>query len=177
MAQVTPDAAKQIREGEERDSEFDGWEEIIPGSVQPEVSQPSFLPKMVKDVTLRKNGVPKTAHSLMYRLCFLIETETEALTLNSRDRGRIAGALGHLVDAGADLSQLNRFEDWWATHWQSKSKSGSYVPPTPEQVVRYWVTAMKAPTYTPVKQVPSEPKHLDIDLVAVMQKRAKARYE
>lgn len=177
MAQVTPDAAKQIRKGENGASEFDGWDDLDSGSVQPEVFQPSFLspPRVAKD--FRSNVVPKSSHHLLQRLCFLVETEAEALTLTSGARGRIAGALGNLANAGADLSQLNRFEDWWNTQWRSKDKQGSYQPPTPEQVVEYWFIAMKAETYKPVKLVPAEPKHLDIDLVEVMKNRAKSRYE
>jgi hypothetical protein len=160
---------------EETSPEFADWDEISPDSTQT-VSQPTFLPERVKK---KQNGVddqvPKVAHLILQRLCYMADTVEETLLISSSDRGRIASALGKLRDAGADLTKLAHFEDWWNSHWRSKDKvTGAYQPPRPEQVVEFWTIAMKH-NYKPIKLVPTPIPHIDINLTEMMRSRANDR--
>lgn len=175
MAHTTPVADRQSPRTY-GDDEFDEWDEIETVPDDSEISQPSFLKARVTAPSTRVESVAKVSHSIMQRICFLVESKTEALTLNSRDRGRIASALGKLASIGADLSQLNRFEDWWNSQWRSKDKLGAYQPPTPEQVVQFWVQAMKHNTYKPKLNLPkTEAPEISVDLMSVMRDRAESR--
>ena len=169
-------APKQIREDAHEEDPFEDWDEIDPQAGTVEVGQPSFLPdKLSKKSRPAAETVPAVAHRIMQRICFLVETETEALTLTASDRGRIASALGKLRDIGADLGKLNHFEGYWTSTWRSKDKGGAYQPPTPEQVVQFWVQATKHGSYkpTPVAQKPAQ--HIEVDLTAMMKNRAALR--
>lgn len=156
--------------------EDDFGPEIDPKAAEHEVSQPSLLPTRDKKLHSHLYEVPKVAHWIMYRLCFLAETESEALLISSPNRGIVASVLGRLRDAGADLSQLNRFEDWWNQDWHSRDKlTGSYQPPRPNQVLDFWTIAMKHKIYKPKPSASIEPRTAVIDLASIMRNRAETR--
>lgn len=93
--------------------------------------------------------IPESAYHHMYRICYQAETVEQAKTLNSRQRGRVASALGQLREGDVDFNKLTQFETWWKGTWMAKNRdTGSYMPPRPEQVSEHWWTAMKAQTPT-----------------------------
>lgn len=157
------------------DDEFIDWDEIEIDPNKGKVSQPKLIPERVlKSLRPRNEVIPKVAHRILQRICFMVDSEQDALLLSQSDRGRVASALGQLRDAGADLSKLHKFEDWWNRHWRSKDKfSGAYQPPRPTQVVELWNTAMKAHGYKPKPVLPVDtgPQHLDSDIADLMRRK------
>lgn len=115
------------------------------------VKQEAYLPGLAPRAKKRrkaagnaqnKHPISDTAFKNMFELCFMAETLQQQLILDSRQRGRVASALGRLRDAEADLENLLKFKDWWAGTWMSKQKgTNQYQPPRPEQVVEYWFVA------------------------------------
>lgn len=160
------------------DELFDDWafgvEDLLP--VQP-VLLPSFLPRIKRPSTATLEPVSKAYHYALYRLCYRAEDEKEVLLLNSSQRGRVAGILGELRDAGADLNKIHVFEAWWSQNWRSRDKaSKQYQSPRPEQVHEHWLEAMKAnivpKTHT---HVPEKAKEYVSNLQQAMEMRAKQR--
>lgn len=162
------------------DLEQNGNGSWIPGT-KPNDYRQSTQPSLLNTVAPREvrvnDAIPKVAHTIMHRLCFLAESEQQGLLLNSEQRGRVSSALGKLKAAGADIiGGLPKFETWWAGDWRSKQKNSSaYQPPRPEQVTEHWFLAMKNTT---VVEAP-KPKALEVlnstKLAEVMKQRAKAR--
>lgn len=109
---------------------------------------PSLAPKAKRRRKAHTNGkastpIPHTAFKFMFELCFMAETYEQQLILDSRQRGRVASALGKLRDAQASLGQIKDFKKWWDGTWMAKTKgSNAYQPPRPEQVVEHWNVAM-----------------------------------
>jgi hypothetical protein len=102
-----------------------------------------LLPKKrTKDKFLAVN-IPVWAHKIMYRICFMAVTTEEVKLLGPAQRGRVATALEKLFEARVKFEKLDVFEAWWKGDWRSENKkSGQYQPPSPEQVVEFWATAM-----------------------------------
>jgi hypothetical protein len=141
-------------------------EDVGPTVIKPEggvEGQMNLLDEKLSNLTKRKtrlaNGhIPEVAHRIMYRLCYLIRDKKQEATLNSTQRGRVASTLGKLSEAGADFGDLNRFETWWSTFWKSKSReSGSYTPPSPQDVLDFWWVAMEGTRVREPK--PEDPKN------------------
>lgn len=160
------------------DEAFDNWafglEELLPA--QP-VLLPSFLPRVKKPHTTTLEPVSKAYHYALYRLCYRAEDEKEVLLLNSSQRGRVAGILGELRDAGADLNKIHVFEAWWSQNWRSRDKaSKQYQSPRPEQVHEHWLEAMKANIVPKThNHVPEKAKEYVSNLQQAMEMRAKQR--
>jgi hypothetical protein len=135
-----------------------------------------FVPKRKSRRTLgqRTNPVERVHHGFMYELCYGVMDGTQASTLNSKQRGRVADALAQLSEGKADLDLIPKFNDWWLTHWQSKSPQGGYQAPRPDQVVEFWWMAMRhvAPPKAPAKHT-EETNVIDFD--EAFKKRALAR--
>jgi hypothetical protein len=126
----------------------------------------------------KKVEVPEFAFNRMYMLCYLAETVEEIKGLGTAQRGRVAKALGQLRDGDADFNRFHDFEMWWKVFWMSKSRDTHlYIPPRPEQVVEYWLVAMKAQNSEPPKSTtPSKPVAKGPTLADVEQAfRAKGR--
>lgn len=109
-------------------------------------SQPSLLPAKPRK---RKVGRPQTADPIqpmhtqfMYELCYGVMDATQALILNSKQRGRVADALATLREGKAKLDDIPKFEDWWKTQWMSRSSEGGYQRPRPDQIAEHWWAAM-----------------------------------
>lgn len=156
----------------DEDVEFADWDEIDSGSVGPSNFQLSLIPKKQKPVL----GVPKAAHDMLLRICFMATSENEARLINANMRGRAANALGQLQKSEElTLARLRRFELWWKGDWRSKGRSGQYQPPRPDQVVEYWTTAMNSEVVTLEVPVRVETKPIGPELRAMMMNRAKDR--
>lgn len=148
---------------------------VIAGSNEEPRYQPSLLGNLDPKPVDIKQPIPKYIHSAMHRICFLVETEQEALTLDSAQRGRVSSVLGKLRDAGADFKNIKHFEDWWKASWYSKTKNtNQYQAPRPEQVLEHWWVAMKSlPKDEPTNEQGSE---VSMELISQgMQKYAKER--
>lgn len=113
-------------------------------------SDPLLLPsfrKRERELRAISEPIDDSVQMSMYRLCFRVETPSEARILTSPQRGRVASILGQLRDAGADFNRIHIFEAWWVKNWRSKDKSTrQYQAPRPEQVLEFWVEAMKSDT-------------------------------
>ena len=158
-------------EAEFDEDEFDNWvdEGVELLNPQPTLST-LFLPKEKNHRTEAPEPIPKSAHSIMYRICYRADTDAEQLMLSSTQRGKVASALGNLVKAKANLAHLHIFEAWWLDNWRSKDRaSGQYQAPRPEQVLEHWNEAMKSGV-KPVKAQEPKPKHEITDLTDVMRK-------
>lgn len=165
----------------DRDAEIDDMFEQWAFGVEDQLAkQPvlgrQFLPKVRKPLSV--DPIPKSLHSVLYRICFMAETVQEILLLNSTQKGRVAEALGQLRDAKAEFNRLALFEQWWESNWRSKDKSsGQYQAPRPEQVVEHWNEAMKSGSRVKVvkKIVAPEPESKPIDIEGMMTRRAQER--
>jgi hypothetical protein len=149
---------------------FDDWVDEAFEVIDPQpFLSTSFLPKE-KTHQPYAEPIPKSAHTLMYRLCYRAETDAEQLMLSSTQRGKVASILGQLQKANANLAHINTFEAWWVNNWRSKDRvSGQYQPPRPDQVAEHWNEAMKSGV-KPIKPPESKPKHEIADLTTVMRK-------
>lgn len=163
-------------------AEIDDWFDETEGNYIPEPSGP-IQPKMFKEKTRKPQQmevIPQTAHVALYGVCYLADTQQKALALDSTQRGRVAGALGRLRDAGADLGRIGDFETWWRNDWRSKVKeSGAYQPPRPDQVVEHWFVAMEnTKAQEPEKEELNGYERISSDeLARTMQKIAQMRRE
>lgn len=170
-------ADEQADRDAEIDDMFEQWafgvEDQLP---KQRVLGRQFLPKVRKPLSI--DPIPKTLHSVLYRICYMAETQQEILLLNSTQKGKVAGALGQLRDAKADFHRMALFEQWWESNWRSVDKqSGIYQAPRPEQIVELWNEAMKAGSKIKVvkKIVAPEPETKPIDIEAIMLRRAQER--
>lgn len=161
---------------EDTDAMIEQWAFGVEDILTP---QPSLLPNLrpKKRPTLAVDPIPAVAHAIVYRICYRADTESEILTLNSGQRGRVASVLGNLRDAGADLAKLQQFEDWWVNNWRSRDKqTKQYQPPRPEQVQEFWVEAMKSEQKPVDEKVrDNKPTGPALDINSIMSKRAETR--
>jgi hypothetical protein len=152
------------------DSAVDNW------MVDDEVQTTLFKMKRVTPTKVpASEPIEKSYHSLMYRICYGVETVQQALTLDSKQRGRVASVLGRLQEAGADLSQLNHFEDWWKTTWRSRDKQGVYQTPRPDQVIELWWVAVRAIQEKSQPPKKDTPQNVVVDFEERMRQKALER--
>lgn len=161
------------------DPEVEDWDSIDPASAVSSAVQPPLIPKL--HATRAKpiiESIPIEHHKILIRICFMAETDAEALLVGSANRSRIANALGQLREARVDLNQLHHFELWWSESWRSRDKfSKAYQPPRPEQVVEFWSIAMKSyqPRVKPEVAPKPESNIIDFNVMEAMQRRAASR--
>lgn len=139
-------------------------------------TQPMLINTAKKKRPSKHYEITKIHHSQMYRICYNVKDERQALALDGQQRGRVSSALGRLHEAGADLSKLSHFEEWWKTYWRSRDREGMYSPPKPDQVTEYWWVAMEIIEKRETKQEPStQSQVIVVDFEERMRQRAKDR--
>lgn len=138
---------------------------------------PSFKPREKTHKTvLSAEPIPKSLHSVMYRICFRAETGDEQLMLSSSQRGKVASILGHLRDTGADFNQLHIFEAWWVANWRSRDRgTDQYQAPRPEQVLEHWNEAMKSGVKPKTEKLERPINHEVPNLTQIMRQHAETR--
>lgn len=114
--------------------------------------------------------IDKVYFTTAYDICFGADTLQAIALLSGEQRGRVARALGKIVDAGGDLNRLRDFEQWWRSNWRSGKEH--YQFPRPENITEHWSEAMK--TTRPVKQTSSPTVNVE-DISERMARRAKQR--
>jgi hypothetical protein len=168
-SQQKPSFGINIRE--RIDDAADNWAyEQIP-------TQPMLIDTSKKKRPNKNYEITKIHHSQMYRICYNIKDARQSLSLDGQQRGRVSSALGRLHDAGADLSKLSHFEDWWKTYWRSRDRDGNYSPPRPDQVAEYWWVAMEKIDKRTKPEAPSQESTqvIVVDFEERMRQRAKER--
>ena len=121
--------------------------------------------------------VPPVSHKIMYRLCFLAESDTEINLITKGQQGKVASVLDSLVKARADLAKLHIFEAWWHGNWRSKDRTTKqYQAPRPDQVLEFWNEAMKSDSVKkPLKIEAPDLGPTSVNVEQVMRDRALSR--